>query len=106
LLSELPPDVAGGGFAIPDKVLHLGVYLVLGGTLAWAKEKTPSAPVLVLVLLGMAYGAMDEWHQAFVPGRDPSLGDFAADCAGVALGFILLRSLLKLRPSGSGADTT
>jgi len=106
LLSELPADVGGVGFAIPDKIVHLGLYLVLGGTLAWAKGKTPSAPVPLLLFLGMAYGALDEWHQAFVPGRDPSLGDFVADCAGVALGFILLRSRLKLRPSDTGEATT
>jgi len=106
LLSELPADLGGAGFAVPDKIVHLGLYLVLGATLAWAKEKTPSAPAPVLLLLGMAYGALDEWHQAFVPGRDPSLGDFAADCAGVALGFILLRSRLKLRPPDTGEATT
>ena len=52
--------------------------------------KTPSAPALVLLLLGMAYGAMDEWHQAFVRGRSPDLADWFADVTGVVLGYTAL----------------
>ena len=33
---------------------------------------------------GMAYGATDEWHQSFVPGRSTELADWIADTAGAA----------------------
>ena len=39
-----------------------------------------------------AYAALDEWHQAFVPGRFASVGDFLLDLVGiVGMLFILPR---------------
>ena len=101
LLSELPPDVGSGGLEMNDKVVHLGLYSILGAALAWGGWKARRTPFLLLILIGMGYGAVDEWHQGFVPGRDPSLGDLLADCAGVALGFFILRSILKSRAPGA-----
>lgn len=66
-----------------DKVLHFGAYAVLGGLLAFAAHRS-ALPVWVAVLLGLAYGATDEIHQMFVPGRSPDVWDWAADAAGVA----------------------
>ena len=97
LLSEVSPDVAGGGLEINDKVMHLGLYSILGAALAWAGWRSKRVPVFVLILVGMAYGASDEWHQGFVPGRYPSWGDLLADCVGVILGFLVLLSLLRGR---------
>ena len=34
-LSEAQPDSDAAWLAINDKVIHLGLYLVLGGTLSW-----------------------------------------------------------------------
>lgn len=46
-----------------------------------------------LTILGFcsAYGALDEWHQSFVPGRDADLLDWTADVAGAICALILLR---------------
>ena len=38
------------------------------------------------VLLAVVYGATDEWHQSFVPGRTPELRDLFADAVGSAFG--------------------
>ena len=95
LLSELPPELAGVEFEINDKIAHLGLYSVLGAALAWGVWKSRRGTFTVPLLLGIGYGALDEVHQAFVPGRDPSAGDFLADCAGVLLGFLFLRSILR-----------
>lgn len=65
-----------------DKVAHFGAYLVLGALLALAADRS-RLPLWVAILLGIAYGASDEVHQMFVPGRTSSLGDLAADAAGV-----------------------
>ena len=37
------------------------------------------------------YGASDEWHQYFVPGRSCEFGDWIADTAGGALAIALYR---------------
>lgn len=43
-----------------------------------------------------ACGALDEWHQSFVPGRSSSVGDFLVDVLGIGAMLLLLR-LLALR---------
>ena len=83
LLSELP-GTDGGVPAGTDKLVHGGLYLILGLSLAWGKARTGSGvPVVVLLLIGVGYGALDEWHQSFVPGRELSAGDWVADSTGV-----------------------
>jgi len=90
------PGVAS--FLHADKVAHFVLFAVLGTTLAWAGRKKGRGKALVfLVLLGVAYAATDEWHQSFVPSRDPSYGDFLADTVGVVVGFVLTRLLLEKR---------
>lgn len=75
-----------------DKLVHLGLYAVLGGALAWGRGRSGAAfPHWLLVGAGIAYGATDELHQLLVPGRDASVFDFVADGAGVILGYFLLR---------------
>jgi VanZ family protein len=77
------PDVAHF-----DKVAHFGAYLVLGGLLAFAVDRA-GLPLVVAVVLGSAYGASDEIHQMFVPGRTPSVADWVADTAGVLTAVLL-----------------
>ena len=38
-----------------------------------------------------ASGALDEWHQSFVPGRCSSVGDFLVDVLGIGVMLLLLR---------------
>ncbi len=104
LLSEIQPDPESSWLVIHDKVAHVGLYAVLGATLAWGRRAGGrSLPPSLLILAGMAYGVLDEWHQSFVPGRDPSSGDVLADGAGVFLGFTLLH-LLPLAPTRGRGD--
>ena len=95
-----------------DKLVHGGLFLILGLFLAWGKARTGSGVSLLLFfLIGVGYGALDEWHQSFVPGRDASLGDWVADSAGVMLGLVLFSSFASrsrkngLSP-GEGTTTT
>ena len=111
LLSELQ----GLGGVLPSgayKFVHGGLYLILGLSLAWGKMRTGlGVPGVLLLLIGVGYGALDEWHQSFVPGRDASVGDWVADSAGVMLGFVLFssfssRSRENRRSLSEGATTT
>ena len=80
--------------------------------MAWGKVRTGSGVSgLLFLLMGVGYGALDEWHQGFVPGRDASVGDWVADSAGVILGLVLFSSFSsRSRESGrspsEGTTTT
>ncbi|HPO07644.1 MAG TPA: VanZ family protein [bacterium] len=49
-----------------------------------ARSLTPSL-LVVAVCISALYGATDEYHQSFVPGRTATFGDFAADALGAAV---------------------
>ena len=64
-----------------DKLAHLVVYSAITALL-WIGTGG-STPVLVIMAV-IAVGALDELHQANLPGRDAALGDFLVDvCAGI-----------------------
>ena len=75
--------------ALHDSIVHFSLYSVLGLTLAWARLQGTHHPHAAFIMLGIALGLMDEFHQSFVPGRDPALGDVIADATGVMLGYAL-----------------
>lgn len=74
-----------------DKLAHLCLYAGLGWVWARAvKAQWPSwTPLRILLLtlfFAVGYGATDELHQAFVPGRFSDLHDVWADGLGGAVG--------------------
>ena len=79
------PDVRSG-----DKVVHLLMYAGLAWLVARAEPRwVRAAGPLVLVALALsALGALDEWHQQFIPGRGASVADWLADSAGAALALL------------------
>jgi len=86
-----------------DLAFHALAYGVLGATLAWARSRTSSArPHAAFAAAGVLYGVSDEWHQAFVPGRDPSGWDLAADTTGVLLGYWITSAILARRAPFGG----
>ena len=69
-----------------DKLLHFGTYTVLGTLIRFALGTRGPRDFLIAWMLGTLYGLSDEFHQAFVPGRDADLLDWAADCFGALVG--------------------
>jgi len=70
-----------------DKLLHAAAYAVLSLLVIAAAAKGRWRAVTGRVVLASAvacvlYGVSDELHQRFVPGRDASVGDVAADAVG------------------------
>lgn len=97
------------------QTIHMIEYAVLT-TLLWRaltsgdrrerKAEIPGKahrPARGLTILGMAlavaliYALLDEWHQRFIPNRDSSLADVAADTAGAAIALLFLICLWALR---------
>jgi len=88
-------------FEMQDKLIHASAYAVMA-FLFWQAGKAWMIHhgkmqwgflALICVLFCSFYGLSDEWHQSFVPGRDASFFDWAAD----ALGALLLTIMLKKR---------
>ncbi|HEY8416974.1 MAG TPA: VanZ family protein [Limnochordales bacterium] len=79
---------------VPDFLLHAAAYLGLGVVAHWAFAARFRWPFLrtacAAVLLAGVYGIVDEFHQSFVPGRERSWQDVAADTCGAALGQLVL----------------
>ena len=77
-----------------DKLYHFIEYAILGGLLAWAfvKAKPPVVPSAwiwsLAAVISILYGASDEWHQTFVPGRFATLADWVADALGSVAGVL------------------
>lgn len=66
-------------FPHADKAVHAVLYGGLTAALL-----IPGLPPIRAAALASGYGATDEIHQRFVPGRDASWGDWLADTAGAA----------------------
>lgn len=93
-------------FFMADKLLHLTEYAILGvlacrafgpGTRGLLNRREA---ILVTFLFSLAYGALDEVHQSFVPGRMLDFGDLVADVLGASVAGTAWWKLVW-RPAGS-----
>jgi len=86
-----------------DKLLHAGAYAVFGFFCLRATHgglaRPRPAPILWALLLTAGYGAFDEWHQSWVPGRHPSVADWVADLVGAMIALALFLAWARLAPS-------
>jgi VanZ family protein len=88
---QLPTWVGLSGSNL-DKIVHFGLYLGLGLTLGRAARIsgfTGVTMLLGLLLAGIAFAAVDELLQNWVPRRAPQMADWLADVAGLATGYVL-----------------
>jgi VanZ family protein len=74
---------------VPDYLSHAAAYLVLG--VLWCRAIAKGGPATLRIALGAVlasalYGATDEWHQSFVPGRHSEARDVRNDTVGAAAG--------------------
>jgi len=90
-LSTLP--ISERMFPFEDKLQHGSAYAILGW-LAWRAftHRITRLPLLATVafLFTSMYGISDEWHQSFVPERDPDIWDWGADSTGGLITVLLL----------------
>ena len=67
-----------------DKVVHFASWAFL--TVLLSRGLRGGRGRLVAFTVAVAYGILDEFHQSFVPGREPSAADVLADSLGAAVG--------------------
>ena len=113
ILSDGPVPVRHGP-ELPylDKILHFGYFFGGAGLLSAAlylraRTASPTAVscswcqlILPVVLILAAIGALDEWHQSWIPersGNDP--WDWLADLLGACSGALVFRRLHHLLPA-------
>jgi VanZ family protein len=96
-----------------DKVVHfLAFGLLATVTLRALRLESARWRAVVAVVVVSLFGASDELHQHFTPGRSCEVFDWLADTlgAGVAVALYLLwpawRRLLEMRPRETKTDTS
>ena len=87
---------------LTDKHAHFIVYGVFGALVVWgltdrAPGRTTWRMVATTAVVALLYGLSDELHQSFVPGREPSGLDLAADVAGATGAAVALRAWAIIR---------
>ena len=87
-------------FDFSDKLLHAGVYAVLGLLMFRAFRAMPerfstAGLAAMSIIFTVLYGASDEVHQYFVPSRHAEFMDFAADAVGGIFGVMVAMTVFK-----------
>jgi VanZ family protein len=100
-ISDLGP-IPGG---VSDKGGHSIGYAILGAVtlraLAGGRLSGVTWPRAAATLgIAALYGASDEFHQSFVPGRTPDVHDVLADCIGAAAAVTLIGAAAVARACG------
>ena len=88
-----------------DKVLHAFAFGCFAFSFSYwlgrdMWKSKPAVCVLIVCIAAACYGASDEIHQMFVPGRDASVYDWIADCTG-AFAASLLRTAIVRKKSAA-----
>ncbi len=95
-----PPD-----FFSADKIYHFleyGVFGVLSARLfeGYGFPSSLRGKIIFVTALSLLYGASDEFHQWFVPGRFATFGDLLADTLGGGVGGFIFLKLNRHTPTG------
>jgi VanZ family protein len=85
-----------------DKVAHFKAYTVLAALCLRSTRRPREWSTVFAVIASVALlGAVDEWHQSFIPGRSMSLFDWCADALGATVGAMSVRLIPFLTPRRS-----
>ncbi len=88
-LTSIPNPEFGPSFPGADKIAHFGFYGVAGFLFVlWRRETGKGAAVAVVwaAIFAALLGAVDEFHQQWIPGRSMEFFDWVADFAGGTAG--------------------
>lgn len=100
ILTSLPSGMAITT-DVSDKINHFGAYGLLSvflySTLYFQSKFSilKKYPALFTVVIASVYGALDEIHQMYVPGRSAEFLDWIADFTGSIVAVLITRYLLE-----------
>lgn len=82
-----------------DKLVHAAVFGLLAALWFWARRDGTGdrRAALAAAALATGWGALDELHQSFVPGRAADGLDLLADAAGAIAGALAARAAARAR---------
>jgi VanZ family protein len=88
LATSTPSQYVPQGVTSVDKIAHFGMYAVLGWLLTRhaAESAGRYRAVLLAAIVASGFGAVDEWHQQYIPGRSTEFADWQADSLGGVFG--------------------
>jgi VanZ family protein len=89
--TSMPSDLVPQQVSTFDKAAHFSMYAILAGLLTrhLSEVITRWRAAAAALAIAVAFGAIDEWHQQFIPGRSTELADWQADSLGAATGAAL-----------------
>jgi VanZ family protein len=100
-LSHQPSLPTPSLFPAQDKIIHALAYgalaVMLLGSYPLRADRYSWQQIGASVVIASLYGASDELHQSFVPGRNPEIGDWLADTLGALIAVLLVAWLVKNR---------
>ena len=106
-VTSIPGSLVPHQFSPYDKLVHFSVYglfgALLGRDLSYVTGRWRAA--LLAIVISVAFGAADEWHQGFIPGRATDLADWRADSIGAAGGALLFALFSRFRASKTANAT-
>lgn len=93
---------------LAQNLAHVPVFAALA--FCWLRalsnrQEISGAAYAGAALAAVACGAMDEWHQGWVPGRHASVGDLCLDAAGIGT-MLLIVHLTRLRADARRSQPT
>jgi len=87
---------------LSDKIEHFSAFFILAVLLNLALIYQRKSyllfknAIIVTIIICLSYGAVDELHQIFIPGRYADVRDWLADSAGVVFGVFVLNFIKNL----------
>ena len=100
LKTPVASEVYWQEFAI-KKTIHMIEYAIFSVLVYRALKNygvKKGKAMIISVFLGLLYGAGDEFHQSFTPGREPRVRDIIFDTIGGVLGILFVWKLLPKVP--------
>lgn len=97
--TSLPSDAVPVQTSKIDKILHFSIYTVFSFLLTrqMSDLTTRWRAAAMAAVFVIAFGAADEWHQRFIPGRSTEFADWQADSLGAVAGALACIAILRRR---------